>query len=296
MNLNEATSAALERVVGWAEALVANLPNFAAAVLVVVGFWLLARLARSLAGRLLGRVSDHANLNRLLATLGYGAVLATGLFVALGILNLDKTVTSLLAGVGIIGLALGFAFQDTAENFIAGILLSVRRPFADHDIIETNGHMGTVERITLRTTVLRTFAGQIVHVPNSEVFQNPVVNFSRTGTRRVEIAVGVSYDDDLEEAKRIAVEAVEQIESRDRSRDVELFYEEFGGSSINFKVRFWIDFAKQVEYLAARSEGIMRIKRAFDENGISIPFPIRTLDFGSEGGRMLSEALELARS
>ncbi len=296
MNLNEATSAALERVVGWAEALVANLPNFAAAVLVVVGFWLLARLARSLAGRLLGRVSDHANLNRLLATLGYGAVLATGLFVALGILNLDKTVTSLLAGVGIIGLALGFAFQDTAENFIAGILLSVRRPFADHDIIETNGHMGTVERITLRTTVLRTFAGQIVHVPNSEVFQNPLVNFSRAGTRRVEIAVGVSYDDDLEEAKRIAVEAVEQIESRDRSRDVELFYEEFGGSSINFKVRFWIDFAKQVEYLAARSEGIMRIKRAFDENGISIPFPIRTLDFGSEGGRMLSEALELARS
>lgn len=293
LNLDPAAAwdAAVAKVGAWVETFIQHLPNLLAAVAVVVAAWLAARAARAVAARVLGRVTDHRPVTRLAATAAYVAVLVTGVFVALGVLQLDKTVTSLLAGVGIVGLALGFAFQDIAQNFIAGIMLSVRRPFREGDVIETNDYMGVVDHLDLRSTVLRTFQGQHVRIPNSEVFQNPLVNYCATGSRRVDLAVGVSYADDLETARRVALEAVEGVEGRDTSREVELFYEQFGGSSIDFQVRFWIPFARQTDYLRARSDAIVRLKAAFDREGVSIPFPIRTLDFSRVGGRRLSQEL-----
>jgi small conductance mechanosensitive channel len=109
----------------------------------------------------------------------------------------------------------------------------------------------------------------------------------------VDLEIGVSYGDDLEKVRRVAIRAVEKVSVRKPDTEVELFFEEFGGSSIDFVVRFWIDFAaRQADYLRARSEAIERLKRAFDANGITIPFPTRTLDFGVRGGEKLSEVLE----
>lgn len=283
------------KVIGWTEGMVESLPNLIAALLVLLVFWGLSRVVRRVVERIAGRVADQPEINRLIASAAHIAVLAIGLVLALGVLNLDKTVTSLLAGAGILGLALGFAFQDIAENFIAGIILNLRNQFTEGDIVESGDYMGVVERVQLRATVVRTFTGQRVLIPNAQVFKNPVINYTQFRQRRVDLAVGVSYGDDLEEARRVAIEAVEAVEGRAEDRPVDLYYEEFGSSSINFTIRFWIPFGtKQTDFLRARSEAIMRIKRAFDDAGITIPFPIRTLDFagGDSGGQSLSTALQ----
>lgn len=292
-DIQAALGDAWSKVTTWLEALVESLPNLIAAVMVLLVFWGLARLARRVVERFAGRVADQPEINRLIAQASYLAVLALGLVLALGTLNLNKTVTSLLAGAGILGLALGFAFQDIAENFIAGIILNLRNQFNEGDIIKTSDYTGIVERVELRATLLMVPTGQRVLIPNADVYKNAIVNYTQTGKHRVDIPVGVSYADDLEKAKRIAIEAVESIEERDTSREVELFYDEFGSSSINFKVRFWIDYGRQVDFHRARSEAIMRIKKAFDANDITIPFPIRTLDFagGASGGQSLATAL-----
>ena len=291
MNFNEAFSEISTKVANWLEGAVILLPNLLVAILLLCVFWLLARLARSVVRNLLRRVSRNRQINSLLATLSYVAVILIGTFIALGVLNLDKTVTTLLAGVGVIGLALGFAFQDLAANFMAGVLMAFRRPFELDDVIETNDYMGVVEDISLRSTTIRTFQGQSVMIPNKEVFGNPLVNYSAKRKRRVDLSCGVAYGNDLEKARQVATDALNALELRDQNRDVELFFTEFGDSSINFTLRYWIDFSKQIDFLNAQSEGIIALKKAFDAHDITIPFPIRTLDFGVVGGEPLADAL-----
>lgn len=280
------------KMVAWGRGFILLLPNLLVAIVVLIAFWLAARVVRNVLKRVLRRVSHSEQVNQLLSYSVFLALLAIGTFVALGILELQKTVASLLAGAGIITLALGFAFQDIAANLMAGIYLSVQRPFRPGHIIETKDFFGVVKRVHLRWTELRTQQGQVVLIPNKQVFENPIMNYSSTGERRVDLRLGVSYGDGLEKARKTAVAAVEKVSTRLPDKEVEFFYEEFGESSINFVVRFWIAFQRQPDFLAAQSEAIERIKSAFEENGITIPFPIRTLDFGAKGGETLSEVLE----
>jgi small conductance mechanosensitive channel len=296
MGLGKAWELLSGKVMGWGRGFVLLLPNILVSLAVLIGFWLIAKLARNVLLRILRRVSHSEQVNRILATSVFLLLIAIGTFVALGILGLQKTVTSLLAGAGIITLALGFAFQDIASNLMAGIYLSVQRPFRPGHIIETKDFFGVVKRIHLRWTEIRTQQGQVVLIPNKQVFENPIMNYSSTGQRRVDLRLGVSYGDDLEKARRVAMRAVEGVSTRLPDKEAELFYEEFGESSINFVVRFWIEFTRQPDFLAAQSEAIERIKKAFDEAGITIPFPIRTLDFAVKGGEKLSEMLEEART
>jgi small conductance mechanosensitive channel len=293
VGISKAWNLLTAKLAGWVRGFVLILPNLLVAVLVLVAFWLGAKLARNLVSRLLRRVSHSEQVTRLVCQTVYLALLAAGLFVSLGILGLQKTVASLLAGAGIIGLALGLAFQDIATNFMAGIYLSVQHPFRPGHLIQSKDFLGVVQRVHLRWTELRTQQGQVVLIPNKEVFENPLTNYSLTGRRRIDLKLGVSYGDDLETVRRVAVRAVEQVSTRKPETEVELFFEEFGESSINLVVRFWIDFtSKQADYFQARGEAIERLKRAFEENGITIPFPIRTLDLGARSGEKLSEVLE----
>jgi small conductance mechanosensitive channel len=279
MGIEKAWDQLIAKVLGWAHDFILLLPNLAVAVVVVVGFWLLAKLVRDLLHRLLRRISHSEQVNRLLGQAVFLAFIVAGLFVALGIVGLQKTVASLLAGAGILGLALGFAFQDIAANFMAGIYLSIERPFRAGNLIQTKDIQGIVNRVHLRWTEIHIPQGQVVMVPNKQVFENPITNFTAPGERRVDLKAGVSYGDDLDKVKRVAVEAIGAVSARKPDREVELFFQDFGDSSINFVVRFWIEFAsKQSDYLRAQSEAIERLKKAFDENGITMPFPTRTLD------------------
>ena len=150
-----------------------------------------------------------------------------------------------------------------------------------------------MERIELRSTLIRTFQGLHVIIPNKDIFQNPFTNYTRTHTRRIDLEVGVSYGDDLDKVTAVVEKAVATNKYLVDGEPIKLVYEEFGSSSINFKVMFWIEYnPKKPMYLEAKSEAIIAIKKAFGENDIMIPFPIRTLDFGIKGGEKLSEQLE----
>ncbi len=280
MNFSEAFDKLQSKLQGWFEAIVLTAPNAIAAILVVVLFWALAKATRRLVIGFVARLRASVDIKNLLASLVYIMVLAVGVFVALGVVGLDKTVTSLLAGAGIVGLAIAFAFQDIAANFVSGVAISVRHPFRIADFIETNDFIGTVRAINLRSTELLTPQGQVVLIPNKLVFERPIINYSRTGERRVDLAIGVSYADDLARAREAAVEAVEGISARLADKKVDVFYEKFGESSIDFVLRFWVRFGKQTDFLTARSEAIERIKAAFDAAGVSMPFPIRTIELG----------------
>ena len=253
----------------WLRDAVLMLPNLGAAILIVLLFWILARVASNVVGRVLRRATSYGEINALLTRLAFIATLAAGLFIALGILQLEKTVTSLVAGAGVLTLIIGFAFQDLAANFIAGILLQLRHPFRRGQLVRTNDFYGTVEHIDLRNTVIHTLTGQIVHLPNKDVFQNPLENFSESGYRRIDIPVIVPTGLNVDRAERMAMAAVETVPGRDASRAVEVFYDGFGGDSIAFTLRFWIAFHnRESEFLAARGEAVKRIKRAFDREAV----------------------------
>lgn len=293
MDLSGALQNSLTEVTGWLEAFVRMLPELVVAILLLLLFVALAKGARSAVQALMNRATDHGPVKSLVGTAAYVAVLALGVFLALGILQLDKTVTSLLAGVGILGLALGFAFQDIAENFIAGVLISVRRPFTDGDLIESNGFMGRVEEVDLRTTLVRMPQGHVVRIPNGEVYGEPLTNYSNATARRVDLSCGVSYGDDLEKARRVALAAMDGVEGRDPDREADFWYEEFGGSSINFTVCFWLVDSEQSTFLKARSDAMIRLYDAFAENDVAIPFSTITLDFTEAGTRTLDEPLKV---
>lgn len=257
------------------------LPNLLIATLILVATFGAARLVRRVIMRVLPRVSPSSTLNNLVETTAYVGVLVLGMFFTLEVLSLDKTVTSLLAGVGIVGLALGFAFQDIAANFISGIIIAVQRPFVVGDVIKTESFFGTIESINLRTLDLRQPTGELVRVPNRKVFESAVTNFTVTTQRRVDVDCGVAYDADLEQVQAVVLAAMQGFPELLTDRPMEVMFTGFADSSITFTLRFWIPYARQVDYVGAKSEAIMRIKRAFDAAGIVIPFPIRTLEVGS---------------
>jgi small-conductance mechanosensitive channel len=279
-DINKAYSLVTEKLEDWISTAVKMLPNLLVAVLVLILFVLLGKLLKRIFNKVFQKITDNKSLQSLLSSILYLTIVAIGTFIALSILQLDGAVTSLLAGAGVIGLALGFAFQDIASNFIAGTMMSIRKPFKIGDLIKTNDYFGKVTNIHLRTTTIQTMQGQIIMIPNSEVFKNPIENYTEFGKRRIDLEVGVTYEQDLPFAKKIAKEAVQTIDGIDKD-DVTIFYTGFGDSSINFEIRYWMSFSnKQFEYKSMVDQGIIAIKQAFDKNGIGIPFPIRTLDFG----------------
>lgn len=262
-----------QKMKAFGEAFWLMLPNLAAALLVLALFFLLARLARAFGERSFGRVFRSLQLRRLAATLLGLFVFGIGLFVALGLLNLDKAVVSLLAGLGVVGLALGFALQDVVANFVSGLMLSVRRPFEVGDTIESNGQTGKVKSLDLRTTVLKTPSGQLVSIPNKDIFQSVLVNFSREGERRVDIALGVDYEANLEDVRKVALAAVESFNSSEKQQP-KVVFEGFGELGVAVSVRFWVELGKdKLSALDAQSAAVESLKKAFKKAKIEIVFP-----------------------
>jgi small conductance mechanosensitive channel len=287
--MDEPVDQVVDKLGSWTNTLTGMIPNFVIAILVMVIFWGLSILFAWSTRRVFARISGNLPLSRLIGTFVRWVTLSAGLLVALGLLELDKTLTSLLAGAGVVGLALGFAFQNIAANLLSGVMLSVRKPYREGDVIRSNGFYGIVDDINLRTTNVLTPDGRLVLIPNKDMFENPIENFTWTGAKRVEVAVGVSYGEDLEAVQGIARKAVEKLELRDPAKEVEVLFSEFGASSINFLLLFWIPFSSPLDELHARSQAVVAIKKAFDQADITIPFPIRTLDFGIKGGATLAE-------
>ena len=275
----------------WLLDTVEMLPNFAVALIVLIAFVFLAKLMKNLVLKIFQRTYANAELSKIISKVIYFVVIISGLMLALTMLHLDKTVSSVLAGAGVIGIALSFAFQDIAANFISGLLMAARRPFEIGDVIEVEGYRGKVLNIHLRTTEIITLDGNEVLIPNRLVFGGSITNYYTTKSQRIELEVGISYGEDLEHVQKVVTDAVSQLPNLVETEKAEVLYTAFGDSSINFIVYYWVSYDNYFDFLRCKSEGIIAIKKAFDANDIVIPFPIRTLDFGIKGGEKLQSQL-----
>lgn len=277
----------------WWDGALAMLPNLILALLVTLIGWIVTRFLKRYFDKFSRKLVSDYKLAHLISTvLTIGVVVLFGLLV-LSVLQLEGAVNKIVAVGGVAGLAIGLAFQDPILNFFSGVLLTVQHLFNVGDLIEVDGHLGKVKEITLRHTSLETLQGQDVMIPNKIVAQSPLKNYDLLKKRRVDIACGVSYGDDLAKVKDVTIQAIKKNVNHDKAKDVQLFFNEFGGSSVNYTLRFWLNENKtgQADFLAAQSDAIMAIMTAYNENDIMIPFPIRTLDFGIKGGEKLSEML-----
>ena len=263
-----------EKLTAWYENLVLYLPNFLLALLTLAIFLLLGRFLSKLVRRITLKLKLPPELAGLFATFSYLLIGGIGVFAALGILNLHKTVTSLLAGAGIIGLFLSLAFQNVAINVLSGAIISVRRPIAVGDVIESNGFFGTVAYINWRTTHLITFEGQYVHIPNKEMIEQPVANYTKYGIRRVEFSMRISYNEDPEYVRSVALQALEAVPDRLKAYAPEFYFEEFEADALEARARFWIAFARDTlnrNYKASLDQGVVGVHKAFKDAGITIP-------------------------
>lgn len=292
INIEKAYNLLISKLEGWWETLILMLPNLIVAILVLIAFIILARIGNKVTYKIISRITTRTALINFFPKVIFFVVVVIGIFLSLSILKLDKAVTSLLAGAGIAGLALSLAFQSTATNFMAGIFLIIKKPIQVGHVIKVDNVMGTVHKMNLRNTIIHSFQGQKIYIPNKNISQNIFYNYSALGKRRVDIEVGVSYSDDLLKTQEIALKTLNKLPFIKQNEDISAFYEEFGNSSIHFRLIFWIDYPDEPSFLKAKSEAIIAIKKAFDENNITIPFPIRTLDFEINNRKELSSLIE----
>jgi small-conductance mechanosensitive channel len=281
-----------DKLENWLEAGIKHLPNFVVAILIAITFSIIARIAGKAIKKVLLKTLESPQIANLLASIFKMCVLLTGIFVALDFLGLTGTVTSLLAGAGIVGLAIGFAFQDMTENLIAGIAMGIRKPFQIGDVVAADKVFGTVKTINLRNTLVETFYGQLEVIPNKILFRNILTNYSTMGIRKIEVPVGISYADDPEEAAKVIEEHINQYDFVIRKDETAVFAKDFGDSSINLLLWFWIDYPGEIGFMQARHKAVIGIKKALEKADILIPFPIRTLDFGAKGGEKLNTMIE----
>ena len=285
--ISEAEKLIEEKLGGWVDIVISHIPNFIVAVIIAILFSILARFLGSMIRNILRRSLDSNQIADLMASIFKMIILCVGLFVALDFVGLKGTVTSLLAGAGIVGLAIGFAFQDMTENLIAGIAMGIRKPFKTGDVIKTDDVFGTVKAINLRNTLVENFYGQLNLVPNKILFRNVLRNYSTLGVRRIEVPVGISYGDDPEHAAEVIVKKINEFDFVIKQDETAVYASGFGDSSVNLLVWFWINYPGEADYMTVRHKAIVAVKQALAEADISIPFPIRTLDFGIKGGEKL---------
>lgn len=267
-----------DQLTSMAEALIRALPNLLIAVFVLCMAWLFAKFAVRIADRIIGNTEMRPSLKNLVYTLVRLGIWIVGMMLAAVVVMPGLTPASLFAGLGIGAVAIGFAFQDIFENFLAGVLIMLREKMRIGDIIECDGIRGKVEHITLRETYVRKLSGEVTLVPNSLLFKNPVEILTDEPQRRHELMAGVSYDTDLDRAAEIIRKAVKSVDKVDADKGVDVFAAEFGASSVDFKVRWWSG-AKPRDGHESRDAVIRAIKLALDEADIEIPFPYITHTF-----------------
>lgn len=240
----------LDRLAGWLNSIITNLPNMILAILVFVLVYWLSRNLHHWVNKPLKRFVKQASVRELIANFVSIIVIAVGLFLALGILNLDTVLKSLLAVKDVLNIG---------------------------DYIESNGYSGNVVEIGLRNTKIKESDNNIVVIPNSTVLENPFKNYALTERVRVTLKCGIAYDSDMEQVKEIAINSISERFPPNSEENIEFHYLEFGGSSIDFQMRFWVNAIKSLTRVEAHSEAMILLKKAFDKNDINIPFPITTL-------------------
>ena len=258
--------------------IISHLPFFAAGAAILLLTWAIARVFLKFSNKLLSRWKRRQSLRDLIARLIYIAIWLVGLLIASMIMFPGLTPTRALGAMGLVSIAIGFAFRDIFENFFAGILILWRYPFETGDFIECEGITGRVEDITIRMSMIRKTTGELVVIPNSMLFKNPVQVLTDRSHRRVSIITGIAYGEDVASALDVIEQSLQNCTSIVHEKPIQVFPYAFGSSSVDIEVTWWTG-AKPVDIRRSRGEVVKTIKRALDEAGIEIPFPYRTLTF-----------------
>jgi len=280
-----------DKVINWVDSIVLNLPNFLIATLVIIIFVVFAKYASRLVDKIFRKSTAQDSIRTVSVKVFRVVIISLGIFLALGILNLNSVLTTILGAAGVLGLAVGFALQGTLHNTFSGIIISFIPKLQIGDWIETNGYSGFVVDINLRSVIIQTVDYNLVIIPNSKIVDAPFKNFSRTPRGRIILECGVGYESDLPKVQEITENAIKEIFNQQPGESIQFFYTQFGDSSINYQLRFWTDVSNQADIYKSQHKAILAIKAAYNKNNINIPFPIRTLDFGKNKFR--SEKIDI---
>ncbi|MEO8430432.1 MAG: mechanosensitive ion channel family protein, partial [Acidobacteriota bacterium] len=235
---------------------------------------LTARGARAL---LRGRIRARL-LRNVVALAAGGLVLLFGSYIVLRVSGLTQLALTLVGGTGLIGLAVGIAFRDITENFLASIFLSIQRPFETADLVEVSGVTGYVQQLNMRTTVLMALDGNLVQIPNARVYKSEIRNFTTNANRREDFVVGIGYDDSISEAQEVARKVLADHPAVLSDPEPLVLADSLGTSTVNLRVYFWLN-GREHSWLKVRSSVIRLVKRAFQKHGISMPDEAREVVF-----------------
>ncbi|MDX6020433.1 small-conductance mechanosensitive channel MscS [Scandinavium sp. V105_16] len=248
--------------------------NIVAAIAIIIVGMIVARLMSNAVNRVMrARQIDATVADFLSAMLRY-AIIAFTLIAALGRVGVQTA--SVIAVLGAAGLAVGLALQGSLSNLAAGVLLVMFRPFRAGEYVDLGGVAGTVLNVQIFSTTMRTVDGKIVVIPNGKIIAGNIINFSREPVRRNEFIIGVAYDSDIDKVKQLLTNIIESDERIIKDREMTVRLNELAPSSMNFVVRTW---SKSSDLQNVYWDVLERVKREFDANGISFPYPQMDVNF-----------------
>ncbi|MBZ0161655.1 MAG: mechanosensitive ion channel [Notoacmeibacter sp.] len=269
---------ALSEIEALARSIIVALPLIVLAVLILPLAWWLSSAIASLMRRVLAPWVEQDFLRNVIARTIAIPVLLIGVYLMLQVAGLTGLAVSLLGGAGVMGIVLGFAFRDIAENFLASLILSIRRPFRQGDVIGVAGFEGVVQTMNTRSTILLTIDGNHVQIPNAMVFKSTIVNYTAAPARRVTTDVGVGYDASIGDTQRLIVEVLRGHHAILDDPPPMALVDALGSATVSLKVHFWID-GRTLSPHRVRSSALRLIKRALVEHGVSMPDEAREVIF-----------------
>lgn len=265
-----------EAAIGYGLEFLEKLPLLAVALIVWMLFWFISKLTRKAAQTLAGRLTGDKSLQSLFGTLAHVLTNLVGLFAAATVVFPGLKVGDLVGVLGLTSVAIGFAFKNIFENFLAGIIILTQRPFRIGDQIATDSGEGKVESINVRSTIIRTFDNQRVIIPNSELFTKAVVVRTAFPSRRSTFNAGIAYGENIETARAVMMEAVASCEGVLAEPAPGVFLLSHDDSAVSFEVVYWTA-SGFTEVLNARDRVGSAIKKSLDAADIEIPFPQRVV-------------------
>lgn len=260
----------LDKLDGWLDGFVSLLPNLVVAALLMGFFWLASKLVKRWVIAQFAR-HDRENLGQMLGGFARTSLLVLGALLGATIVAPSLQPGDLLAGLGVSSVAIGFAFKDILQNWLAGMLILIRQPFQVGDQIEIGDFTGTVEAIETRSTLIKTYDAQRAVVPNSEIYTNAVLVKTAYPKRRSEYDIGIGYGDDLREACQVILETIQGVDGVEQDPKPEALPWDLAASWVTIRARWWTDTAG-TNLVAVRAEVLASVKLALDEAGIDMPF------------------------
>ncbi|MBE9061704.1 mechanosensitive ion channel family protein [cf. Phormidesmis sp. LEGE 11477] len=260
------------------QGVIALLPNIAIGVVIFILFWIIGRVVRSFVRRQT-RHRDTRNVGLVFGRLIQGGLVILGFLIAATVIFPNFNPADALAALGIGGVAIGFAFKDILQNFLAGILILLTEPFELNDQIIFNDYEGTVEHIQTRATTIRTYDGRRVVIPNAELFTNAVIVNTAYDRRRLEYDIGIGYGDDIAQAKKIILGTLKSRDEVLKDPAPEALVVALADSTINIRARWWIEPPRQADMVASKDWVLENVCNELVAAGIDLPFPTQQILF-----------------